>query len=434
MATVLDSIVAGAAKAITLPENLEGNLESGADEFRAGLIRLPSDANLGAEPNIVIAEYWMDETPGTRMTAGDTWDSALYGSQTEINFPKIFDLNGVGGIGSRNVTGGNELTGFVKIIPEYKSFFTIWQMGVPSGYYFSGASAVETLPPGSNLKMIWDTWDALGADDYNDVVNMSRNGTTTWFFGGNRSNVQTYCGGSFDFNVPNTFMSYHKSGEDGFLDNGVARAYISTSAGVETYEKTTDPLYKKISTLVITAQNNALYTVSIDGVPSGSYTSDGDATPTEIRDNLINEINAATSALEASASTSTRITLTANGDTNPVVTASANLQVVATRDSFTHVSTIWQGNDNQANCLHVFPLIYRAVDYVDQEVSTCGNAVVLGAHPVFEDNENGDFMPLNPYDWDGKIFRASTTQKAGRPYWFSLIDGIPVDSGVYENA
>jgi hypothetical protein len=243
--------------------------------------------------------------------------------------------------------------------------------------------------------------------------------------------VQTYCGSAFDFDVPNTYASYHKSGEDGFLDNGVARVYISTSAGVETYEKTTEPLYKKISTLIITAQNNTLYTVSIDGVPSGSYTSDADATAVEIRDNLITAINAATSALEASASTSTRITLTANGDTNPVVTASANLQVVATRDSFTHVSTIWQGNDNQANCLHVYPFIYRAVDYADQVTSTCGNAIVLGAEPVFEDNKNGDLMPLKPYDWDAKIFYASATQKAGRPYWFSLVDGLVVDSGAY---
>jgi len=151
--------------------DLDGELQSGAGALLANLIIIPSDATMGAEPNIVIAEYWMDETPGTRMTVGDTWDSALYGSQTEINFPKIYDLDGVSGIGSRNVTDGNELTGFVKILPEYKSFFTIWQMGVPAGYYFSGASAVETLPPGSNLKMIWDTWDALGANDYNDVVN-----------------------------------------------------------------------------------------------------------------------------------------------------------------------------------------------------------------------------------------------------------------------
>lgn len=329
-----------------------------------------------------------------------------------------------------NLICDNWLTGFIKYLPNSKRVFTAWQMGVPSGYYFSGAHDIQSNPPQSNLKMGWLSDQGLDDLGRADVVSTSRNAPTNWAIVGNQSNVNVSNGSQLDFGRLNTFMAYHYAGADPFLDNGTVISRIAGLSGTTTASSTNKPLFIRRTTFTITAVNNFAYTVTINGTVC-SYTADASATQLEICNGLVADINSKISSSVGIASNQSNILAfdPAQG-VLPTITNSANLSKFDLLPYFTQVSTVWHGNDNQINCLHVMPWFYVA------EGDNCGNFVALG------DNVN----PSNVTDWKviahtswtttggagGGVIKINPTtkQRAGKTHWHRFVGGLPVATGV----
>ena len=377
-------------------------------------------SEVGGEPSVLMSEYWMDETLGSRMVQGN-WSSALYGATGVTDYPKIFALGSTRGIGSRNVTGGNEITGFRKQFPLNKKIFCAWQMGIPAGYYFSGASAVETLPPASNLKMLWWGDEPIG-DDLLDVVSRSRNGTDNWFVGGNHSDQESnqYTGGQVDWDSPMSFSLYRSPGSNSYMDNGTSIARQSFSTGTEIYTRTTAPLFSKRTKLTFTVQSSATYTATIAGIPC-TYNSGGSATATEIAVGL-------GAAIDASAWAGTTIVYGGNVEivppsgSVPTVTVTANINITNSKDGYQYLSTVWQGNNNQVNCLHVYPYLYAAVG------DNAGNYIMLANSAVFDATMTKTIVVAHSQWAEGSycIATATASQRAGMTHAHLFKDGVQV--------
>jgi hypothetical protein len=381
--------------------------------------------NVGGEPDVLISEYWQDAIIGSRLPLGN-WTDTINGTSSDENYrPKIFALGSTRGAGSRSVTGANEMTGFKKTFPSLtKNIFAAWQMGIPAGYYFSGASAVETLPPASNLKMLW-VFDTAHGGDLNDLVLRSRNNPNDWFVGGNHANAQDYTGGQVDWNTPMSFSTYRKPDPtNSYLNNGVSRAYQAFSTGLELHTKTDAPIFSRRTLLTFTVQNNAVYTVTINGTDC-TYTSDSDATGTEIANGLKADINSkrATWGGQECGGAPPNIEIIPNSGTVPTVSATGNITVRHALDGYQYLETIWQGNQNQVNTLHVYPYIYVAGG------DNAGNYVMLADSAAF-DSTMKKFIVVPHTAWVNGVsceVNPSDTLREGMTHAHLFKDGIPVD-------
>lgn len=324
--------------------------------------------------------------------------------------------------GKNIIERNNGLTGFIKQFTPSKSFFAAWQAGTPDEYYFAGSVSERTFPDASAQKMVWFSNGGLDSPAKADVVSLSRSSATTWSFVGNQSNVNIYNGSAYSWNKPNSFFAYHKAGTSPFVDAGVAISAIATDAGVTTASMTDEALFRKITTLTITAQNSADYIVTVNGTPCTTYTSDGNATTAEIQAGIIAAVNGSTSAVVASAVGSTVACKAANG-TNPTVTATANLAVENLDPSFDQVSTIWQGNKNQANVNTIYPMLGVWLG------DNCGNQVLLADSATFStctkfialDTDLFSDTQIDAFYYD--------LQAVGMTHWIRLKDGVPAASG-----
>ncbi len=326
-----------------------------------------SGANVGGAPNIEIADYWMDLPVGSRASLG-SWTTGLYGANTTLDYPVIFQIGSTRGIGSRDTSGDNRLTGFRKNFTLVRDVFAAWQMGIPDGKYFSGATAERTLPPASNLKMGWFSDQPLGSD-LNDIVCTSRNSPSTWFVGGNHSGADHYCGGEVNWNKPMSFSLYRKHGANSYTDLGTSIETQTMESGYTVYTKTDEPLLSQRRKLSFTVQNSSVYTITVNGTPV-TYTSDADATGSEIATGVASALNSAGLGLFGTATAAT-VELTPSTGTQPTVTVSANISMTTALDGYQYFSTHWQGNNNQVNTLHVFPYFYIASG------SNAGNYIML---------------------------------------------------------
>jgi hypothetical protein len=323
---------------------------------------------------------------------------------------------------SNIINRNNPLTGFTKIFTANKSFFVAWQAGTPDGYYFSGAVTERTFPQLSAQKMNWLSNGGLDSPKKADVVALSRSSATSWSFVGNQSNVNVYNGSAYSWNKPNSYFSYHKSGASPFTDNGIAISGIATDAGATTASQTGSPLFIKLSTLTVTVQNSTNYIVTVNGTPCTTYTSDASATESEINTGLASAINGSTSAVVASVQNGT-VVCTAVTGTNPTVTATANILVENLDPSFDQISTIWQGNGNQANVNTIYPMLGLWVG------DNCGNQVALTDSATFSsctkflmlDHDLFSDTAIDAYYYD--------LQAVGMTHWMRFKDGIAVASG-----
>jgi len=370
MATVLDSIVAGAAKAITLPENAEGNLESG---YVPPSATITFDAGgFGAAPDVVLFAQFMDgevgeEAPLDSPIIGGSYNTGSYATGL---LPKYFEIDGLTGISLRE--GGtdsavdNRLTGFVKVFDPYDSFFVAFSMGVPDGRHFSGATATNTLPATSTLKFDWESDSALDDPEDSDIVCPSWNGSN-WVIGGNQAVTEVggtpdslYLGGNFDFSAWNYFTTCQIAGSNAFTDDGYTRATTTTSVGTTENIRTSLPTFKQRVTLTITAQDSFLYRVTINAENS-DYTSTTGQTATQIATQVMNAINTSSQPVSASQAGS-KVFIDADVGTEFTYSLSANLSAVDSQPQYTHANNPgWSGSGTSQNLTqHLEGYVYRA--------------------------------------------------------------------------
>lgn len=326
------------------------------------------------------------------------------------------------GAGINIISRNNSITGFVKQFAPSPSYFAMWQAGTPDGYYFSGASEERAFDEVSSLKMGWVSDGGLDSKKKADLCSLTRVSSTGWMVAGNETNVGFSHGGAYSWNKPNSFFTYHKAGASPFVDAGTVISGIATDAGATTATRTSDALFRKLSTLTITAQNNAAYTVTVNGTPCTTFTSDADATTTEIQTGLISAINGSTSAVVASSLGNTVVCKAANG-TNPTVTATANLLVEDSNPWFDQISTLWAGNHNQAHASIIYPMFSVWTG------DNCGNQVLLADSATF--TACTKFIAL-----DTDLFSDTSIdafyydlQAIGMTHWIRLKDGVQAASG-----
>lgn len=328
-----------------------------------------------------------------------------------------------------NLISDNGLTGFIKYLPNSSRIFLAWQMGVPDGFYFSGAWQQHTNPPQSCLKMGWASDQGLDDLGRADVVGTSRNSPTGWAMIGNQVNVNMSNGGQLNFGKLNSFMSYFRTGANAFTDNGTAINHIAGLAGTTTVSSTSRPLFIRRTTFTITAVSDFTYTVTINGTVC-SYISDSSATQLEICNGLVADINSKISGSVGHASNQSNIlTFDPAEGVLPTITNSSNLAKFELLPYFTQVSTIWQGNDNQVNTLHVYPWFYIA------EGDNCGNFVALGDSATASSVK--DWKVIRHSSWTttggaggGTIkVKPTTKQRAGKTHWHRFVNGLPVAVG-----
>lgn len=384
-------------------------------------------ANVGGEPTVVTAAYYMSSELGSRVPLNG-WDATIDGSGENYR-PKIFSLGSTRGAGTRSVTGANEMTGFIKTFTLSKTVFSAWQMGIPAGYYFSGASAVETLPPASNLKMIW-FFDTAHGSDLNDIVMRSRNNPTTWYIGGNHAGSGDYAGSQVDWDSPMSFTCFRKPGANPYTDSGTSIAHQAFSTGAETHTTTGDPLFSKRTLLTFTVQNSALYTATINGTLC-SYTSDDTATGSEIAVGLGADITAKGATWGGGCSVAgSNIEIIPDLGTVPTITVSANVTKRDALDGFGRFETVWQGNGNQVNTLHVYPYLYVAAgDYA-------GNCVVLTNSATF-DATLTKFMAIPHSAWSAGVSCSAVPTDAmmvGMTHAHLFKDGVSVAYKTYNSS
>ena len=384
-----------------------------------------SGSGFGVAPTIAIAEYFMSYDVGTQLAKGN-WDTALYGATSAGSYPKVYTLGSTRGFGSRDTDGTNALTGFVKQSAPYTDYMCMWQMGVPDGKYFSGATEGRTLPPASNLKMGWVSDDGLDDSALADLVSLSRTSTNNYAMVGNQSLVSLSNNATFDWDTPNAYFAYHKAGALPFVNNGTAISTVMNSAGVYTTTQSNTPLFRKLAKVIITVLSDTDYSVTVAGQVA-TINSGAGATLTSIVNALITEVNSKGTAWVASMLDTNSdgiaegLSLTATTGTDPSVSVGANMVITTLRPQFDRISTHWQGNNNQVGCLHVFPY------FMQQVGANCGSCIVLNNGTTL----NPSAMAI-PYDsWsDTEIkFTATAAQASGRTHWIRLFDGLPVQTG-----
>lgn len=379
-------------------------------------------SNIGGAPDVIVAEYWQDAEIGTRIPMGN-WTSSINGAGDDENFrPKVFALGSTRGAGSRSVTGANEMTGFKKTFPLTRNVFMAWQMGIPAGYYFSGASAPETTGGASNLKMIW-LFDHPHGNDLNDVIGRSRNSPSTWFVGGNHTASQHYTNSSVDWNVPMSFSTYRKCGANSYTNNGLSIARSAFNSGVYATTKNDEPMFTKRTKFTFTAQDDTLYTITLNGTLC-SFTSGTNTTDTLIATGLRADINAKGATWGGTgAGAGGNIEIVPNIGTVPTVSTSANVTVIDSMDGYRYLETIWQGNEPQANTLHVYPYIYLAGG------DNSGNYIMLANSATF-DATMTRFVVVSHTTWNAGVSAAANPSLAvrdGMTHAHLFRDGLPVE-------
>lgn len=406
---------------ITIPPSAQFSINSGIGATQSSIVA-QLVAAINADSSCLASASGTTTLKLTRKTP-----SVPFAVYNATEYPNAgYDTAGNSAAAGINMVSDYGLTGFIKLLPTNPTdFFVYWRMGVPTGYFFSGATSVNTNPPESNLKMNWFSDQPLDSAARADIVGTSRNAPTEWSMIGNQSDVNIPNGGQLDFGRLNSFRSYHKAGASPFIDNGQAITKITGLSGTTTASQINLPLFARRSTFTITVQSTTLYTVTISGTLC-SYISSGSATAAEICNGLVADITAKVSgAVGVSKNVSNDLVFDPVVGTTPTITNSGNLSKFDLIPQFTQVSTLWQGNNNQVNSLHVFPDLYIAIG------ANCGNYVAIGNSAT--ESSDTDIIVYPHASWsDTQIVFSDIPDsiKQGRNYYHRYLNGILQDSGV----
>lgn len=205
-------------------------------------------AGFGAGPNVVLfKDYASRDVGGTAELSDGTgvgdFDFAHYATSL---LPTYQSIGGKTGItmreGGTDPNVDNRLTGFVKILDPFTDYLIAFDMGVPPGRNFSGASEPETMPSVSALKTAWLSDGALDHVEKADICTPSWT-SASFALGGNNSSAHLSMGSAFDFNAWNGFLCCQIAGADPFIDNGYSETLLTTSAGTTVKTRTNMPTF-----------------------------------------------------------------------------------------------------------------------------------------------------------------------------------------------
>lgn len=359
-----------------LKENYDGSYRS---EYPNGDLPMPpgqlriarTGTSFGTAPTVILFGNWANKTPGDESNLDDLivgeWNQGSYGGGL---IPKYFEAFGSTGIGLRqggtNANTDNQLTGFVKQMSATKNVFISYEMAVPPGRTFAGASLENTLPNQSTLKPCWLSKLPLDNLAQPDVVVGSWIGSNFAFIG-NQCPFNISMGGGFDFTDWNAFSSYQIAGEDPQFDFGEMYVSKTNSSGTISNTITNKPAFRRQSTiLVTTAANNTLYSVTINGI-NASYTSDNSNQTTA---QIAAQIAAAITASGEPVSRDTigsRVLIWPNDlQVDFTCIVGANMTVTEAIPELDYISfPAWSGNGSQDLCQHIFKRFYAAVSSDD---------------------------------------------------------------------
>lgn len=179
--------------------------------------------------------------------------------------------NGIGiREGGTNASTNNRLTGFRLQYPEKTNFFASYEMCVPQGRYFSGATDFRSFPNASTIKPLWLFRGAPDSATEADIV-LGSYSTPNFMFNGNQAAGTTYMAdqANFDFTGWNSFSGYIIAGADPFVDNGEKWSVMTSSSGSEIDTVTNIPAFGGGAT---TAKYNYLQFPGWSGNGSQDYT------------------------------------------------------------------------------------------------------------------------------------------------------------------
>lgn len=218
---------------LNLFRNESNELQSGVSSNNLSRI---TGSGFGTGSSVVLFGNWMDKVVDSTASISDMivggWDTGNYATGL---LPKIKEgIGGKTGItlreGGTNASTDNRLTGFVKQFAPFKNFFIGYEMCVPSGRYFPGASSADTLPGISAFKPIWLSDQALDSATKADVVLGSWTGAD-FNFVGNNCPYNIYMDSIFNFNAWNGFAGYAVAGADPFVNNGEMVSFKTSASG-----------------------------------------------------------------------------------------------------------------------------------------------------------------------------------------------------------
>jgi hypothetical protein len=199
-----------------------------------------SGIGFGLASTIEIWREWTNGNTGQDVSltagAGEIGDFTSGSYATGLP-PKFFSKGNTQGAsireGGTDASVDNRRTGAIKVSDPFTEVLIMSSDAVPDGHYFTGTSAVNTLPITSNYKGIWLSDGPLDDPALADIVFFSYIGTGAgWVIVGNQASDPIYMGdSSYNFNGWNYKACYQKAGTDPFLDNGITRAFMANPEG-----------------------------------------------------------------------------------------------------------------------------------------------------------------------------------------------------------
>jgi hypothetical protein len=265
MATVLDSIVAGVQKSITLPENAEGNLESGYIPPDTTNRIIVSGGSYGDGPTVVLFDQFIGEDGASAFRTPDvgTWDNvSSYGSGT----PKLY-YDDTATTAPRTWLAcrdpaqvGNtpkSLQALFKYFGNFTQFRFAKRAWVPTNRNFPAATSNGVMPAASSWKMTWfgkangslNELQGTSIPDRNVCI-PSHIGSGVISIAGNSNDPKYLDGtpklfyGDFSFTAP-TFYTWYQSGAGTYNVFDQVGEFISVNDQASTREvrANTDPFH-----------------------------------------------------------------------------------------------------------------------------------------------------------------------------------------------
>jgi hypothetical protein len=178
-----------------------------------------SVADLGGAPTVVLYAPLTDSGEGSLATLDSPVIGAFDGgSYSSGELPLYVELDGSSGVG---MVKDSSIAGFTKDLGQYTEYLLSYDMGVPVGKVFAGASAPLTMSLVSSLKMAWicdGVYNAIPDQANNVISGWTGSG---WILDGNQSPHAIYTGAGFTFDKWNGLLCHQKAGADPRVDNGL---------------------------------------------------------------------------------------------------------------------------------------------------------------------------------------------------------------------
>lgn len=201
----------------------------------------------GTGPTVLLDNSFGD------MAVGALSNPSQYGDPHDATglYPPVeagwWGINGIGiREGGTNAATDNRICGYVKSFTAASDYFEAFEMCIPDGRHFSGASSPLTGPPASNLKMSWSLDGPFDTNPEADSIAMSRVNPGEWATAGNNTGPTVYFNPSvsntnsnfIDFDGWMSFSTCRIAGSpDPSVDNGITEQAITNSLGTFTNKR-----------------------------------------------------------------------------------------------------------------------------------------------------------------------------------------------------